>query len=414
MKNLSDIDRQHLEKCNYIIKKGKINRNKIVFSQFGGKGYGCNPRAVCNEFLKRKKKYDLVWILGKSQNRKTARIPKGVRIVKERDAIYELLTAKVWINNIHFNKLLDDGLIKQKGTIYLNTFHGGITLKSEGTDRQNYKEMEFEKLSQKEKNFHKDSEYVDYITCGGEVEKHVLREFFYGKGEILELGDARTDMLVNGSKEAENLIRKTYHISQDTKIVFYAPTFRNGFVLHWYNLDYIRVVEELEKQRGEKWVMLIRLHPRLISKAKEIIPNHKKIIDCSKFPDMQDIAVASDMMISDYSSAITDFMLTGKPGFLYVPDLEEYQVKRGLYYSMEELPFDFALTTEELIDKIRNFDDERYQRDVKDFLKKIGYQADGNASKRIVDFLIKKMKRKIFLGDWFLKIWNKRKKQCID
>ena len=71
----------------------------------------------------------------------------------------------------------------------------------------------------------KDAECVDYITIGCDMERHVLEEFFYGNGEILKLGDARTDVLVNGSKETVEKVRKFYKISNGTKIVIYAPTF---------------------------------------------------------------------------------------------------------------------------------------------------------------------------------------------
>ena len=384
-------DRRHLLKCRLIRLFKPVKRNKIVFSQFGGKGYGCNPRAICDEFLKRNAGYDLVWILGKSKSREEAGIPGGVRTVKGKQAIYELLTAKVWINNIHFNKNYSKGLVKRPKTIYLNTFHGGITLKSEGSDKHTYKPKAYEDLSEKEKNYRVDSKYVDYVTCGGEVEKHVLNEFFYGHGKILELGDARTDILVNGSDESERAVRKWYGIGEDVGIVFFAPTFRNGMSLKWYDMDYVKVVKALEERTGRPWVMLIRLHPRLISKAKQLIPDSDKLINASDYPDMQDIAVAADMMISDYSSAITDFMLTGKPAFMYVPDLEEYMENRGMYYTMEQLPFPYAKTTDALIGEIERFDGAAYAKKSAEFLDFIGYKADGHASERIVDFLIEKM-----------------------
>lgn len=390
--SLTGEERKHLLKCRLIRLFKPVKRNKIVFSQFGGKGYGCNPRAICDEFLRRNGNYDLVWILGKSKSREEAGIPDGVRTVKGNKAIYELLTAKVWINNIHFNKNYSNGLVKRGKTIYLNTFHGGITLKSEGKDKHTYKPKAYEDLSEKEKNYRVDSKYVDYITCGGEVEKHVLNEFFYGHGNILELGDARTDILVNGSEASERAVRKWYGIGEDVGIVFFAPTFRNGMSLKWYDMDYVRVVEALEERTGKPWVMLIRLHPRLISKAKQLIPDSEKLINASDYPDMQDIAVAADMMISDYSSAITDFMLTGKPAFMYVPDLKEYMENRGMYYTMEQLPFPYAETTDALIEEIAGFDGAAYAAKSKEFLEFIGYKADGHAAERIVDFLIEKIR----------------------
>ncbi len=370
-----------------------VKKNKIVFSQFGGNGYGCNPKAIADEFLKRDKNYDLVWILKKSADVSKAGLPERVRAVVPKggsfNTLYELMTAKVWVNNIHFNVLIDKGLKKRKGTIYLNTFHGGVTLKNEGTDKHSYQADK--ELSLKEQMYRKDSEYVDYITSACDTEKHVLEEFYYGKGEIVKLGDARNDQVINGSPEVIKKVREFYHIPEDTKIILYAPTFRADMKLHWYDLNYEEIVEYLEKMYQCNWVMMIRLHPRMASKAKKIIPASDKFINASGFLDMQDLVVAADMMISDYSSCVTDFMLTRKPAFLYVPDLENYIEKRGMYFTMEELPFPYAKTTQELMNVIEKFDAECYTKAVDAFVKRIGYLDDGQASKRIVDFLEAKM-----------------------
>lgn len=368
-----------------------IHKKKIVFSQFGGKGYGCNPRAICDEFLKRNEDYDLVWILGKSLDAKKAGIPDGVRTVTGDKVIYELLTAKVWINNIHFNVLLDKGLRKRKNTIYLNTFHGGITLKNEGKDKHSYKEIKEEDLSLKEKMYRKDAAFVDYITSGCDMENHVLEEFFYGHGEIVKLGDARTDMLINGAPEIERKVRDYYKIPDGTKIAIYAPTFRADMKLKWYDLAYEQILDELETETGCPWVMLIRLHPRLAAKTKKIVPDSPRFINAGGYMDMQELAVASDMMISDYSSVITDFMFTKRPAFMYVPDLDHYLESRGMYFEMEELPFPYARTTEEFLAGIRGFNQETYEKKVDIFLEKIGCINDGKSAERIVDFLIEKM-----------------------
>lgn len=380
------------KKCLKWYRWAPIQKNKIVFSQFGGKGYGCNPRAICDEFLKRDAGYDLVWLLGKSGKRKTANIPDGVRIVKDDEALYELITAKVWINNIHFVKKYDMGLRKKKKTIYLNTFHGGITLKAEGKDKGSYKNVPFEKLSRKEQCYRIDSDNVDYITCGCDIEKHVLNEFFYGKGEILKLGDPRTDMLVNGSEADVKRVRDFYKIPDGTKVAVYAPTFRSDMKLDVYNMDYSRVLDTLEEMHHCPWVMLIRLHPRLAGKTKQIIPEEdSRLINAGKYPDMQELSLAGDMLVSDYSSTITDFMLTRKPAFMYVPDLKKYVSKRGLYFDVDDLPFPHSLNNDELIEQIRNFDAESYKEKVQHFIDSIGYLADGHSAERIVDFLIEKM-----------------------
>ena len=368
----------------------KIIKKKVVFSQFGGKGYGCNPKAICEEFLRRDEGYELVWILNKQTKKSDAGIPEGVRIVRGRKAYFDLFTARVWINNIHFIGFIKNGLYKRKGTIYLNTFHGGITLKSEGTDKKNYSEEK--QLSERGQLYRKDSEFVDYITSGCPAEDHVLEEFFYGHGEILRFGDARTDVLVNGSETIYQQVREHYNVPDGTKIITYAPTFRSDMSLKWYDLDYERVLDTLEEKYGCPWVMLIRLHPRLADKSAELMPDSDRFIDASDYRDMQDLAVASDMLISDYSSVITDFMLTRKPALMYVPDLKKYLNRRGMYYKMEDLPFPYALNTDDFIACIKNFDEDLYKKKVDEFLDRIEYLADGHAAERVVDFLIEKMK----------------------
>lgn len=367
-----------------------IRKKKIVFTQFGGSGYGCNPKAICDEFLRRDGTYDLVWVLKDRIAAEDAHVPAGVRIVRRKQAIWELMTAKVWINNIHFNDFLRYGVYKRKRTIYLNTFHGGITLKKEGKDKHNYNPDR--KLPEKDQMYLKDAEYVDYITCGCEMEEHVLKEFFYGHGKILRFGDARTDVLVNGSPQTEREVREFYRIPEGTRLAVYAPTFRGDLSLKWYDWDYGRALDKLEEVYGCPWKMLIRLHPRMAEKTKMLMPDTRRYIDAGDYHDMQDLAVAADVMISDYSSVITDFMLTRKPGFLYVPDLEDYLKIRGLYFKLEELPFPYARTADELCRCIEEFDQAGYEQGVQRFLGKIGYLADGQAARRTVDFLVQKMK----------------------
>nr|MBQ8252517.1 CDP-glycerol glycerophosphotransferase family protein [Lachnospiraceae bacterium] len=378
--------------CWYYRNFKPVQENKIVFSQFAGQGYGCNPRAICDEFLKRDAGYDLVWILNKKIKREDAGIPEGVRTVTGKEVYYELETAKVWINNIHFNVLMYEGVVKRKDTIYLNTFHGGITLKNQVTDKKTY-DPKIEKM-RKERMYHRDAEFVDYITCGCDMEIHVLEEFFYHNGEILKLGDARTDMLVNGAPEIEKKVRDFYHIPDGTKVAIYAPTFRADKKLDCYNLEFDRILDYLEKRDGCPWIMLIRLHPRLAKQTDKIVPKSPRYINAANYTDMQELAVASDFMISDYSSVITDFMLTRKPGFMYVPDLDHYLEARGMYFEMEELPFPYARTNDEFMEKLEQFDETLYREKVDAFVKKIGYIDDGQSSKRIVDFLIEKMEGK--------------------
>lgn len=111
------------------------------------------------------------------------------------------------------------------------------------------------------------------------------------------------------------------------------------------------------------------------------------IVDATLYADVQELFVAADAMITDYSSAIFEYVQTRKPGFLFVPDRKHYNGKLGLEYPLEETPFPIAVSNEELERNIFQFDEENYRVKVARFLKEKGSIDDGYAAKRFVDFL---------------------------
>ena len=108
---------------------------------------------------------------------------------------------------------------------------------------------------------------------------------------------------------------------------------------------------------------------------------------------MQELLCVTDIGISDYSSWLCDYLLTKRPAFIYAVDIEEYNTERGLYYPLETTPFSIATTNEELIENIRKFDLEEYQRRAEIFLKEKGCIDDGHASDRIVKVIQKIMEK---------------------
>ena len=102
---------------------------------------------------------------------------------------------------------------------------------------------------------------------------------------------------------------------------------------------------------------------------------------------MQELLVAADALITDYSSCIYDFLLTRRPGFIYAPDRKKYEAGRGLCYPLSETPFPVAETNEQLIQAIRSFDEVAYRTRVEEFLRGKGSIDDGRASARVADLI---------------------------
>jgi len=110
-------------------------------------------------------------------------------------------------------------------------------------------------------------------------------------------------------------------------------------------------------------------------------------VDATDYPDIQELMVAADAGITDYSSWILDYILTGKPGFIYAVDAEDYELTRGMYYPLKESPFSVAMSMEKLVENITGFDADVYANEVKHFLNRMGCVEDGNASSRTVEFI---------------------------
>ena len=127
----------------------------------------------------------------------------------------------------------------------------------------------------------------------------------------------------------------------------------------------------------------------------ELFNFSETVIDTSFYPDIQELLVASDGAITDYSSCIFDFMLSKKPAFVFATDIKDYNTDRGFYYPLKSTPFPVATNNKELEQNILNFDNEKYQKEVALFLKDKGCIEDGHASERIVDLIEKIMKDEV-------------------
>ena len=134
---------------------------------------------------------------------------------------------------------------------------------------------------------------------------------------------------------------------------------------------------------------MLRLHPRIAKLKDKLISMYGegKIVDVTNYDDVQELLAVADVMISDYSSCIFDYLLTKKPAFIYATDIKEYEGERGFYYSLYDTPFDVAINNDVLSKAISNFNEEKYNNKVDEFLKEKGSIENGNASTNIIDFI---------------------------
>lgn len=367
----------------------KICPNKIVFDNYMGNGYGCNPKYVLKCLLEmpqeRTEGLDLVWIT-KTPELLRPILPARVRIVlyDSEQAFYEYATAKLWVKNFQMVHLLNQGLLKKKEQIYIQMWHGSFGIKKIEGDC-GYLNADKAWLALAKKN----AAYTDFWISNSRFESDVYKNAFWGAGKILEYGHPRNDLFFEQDQlQYKRKVQETYGIAPEKKLFFYMPTFRDQDHGLLQPLPYERIAEKLGSRFGGEWVCLVRLHPRRVSPKQIEALKEQSVMDATMYPDVQELLAAADAMVTDYSSAIFDFLLTKRPGFILAEDYDAYEQIRGFYYPLTDTPFPLAKTDEELLEQIGTFDEENYRQKIDTFLKEKGSVEDGNASKRVAELIL--------------------------
>ena len=180
-----------------------------------------------------------------------------------------------------------------------------------------------------------------------------------------------------------------FGIEKTKKIVLYAPTFRKDLSLKAYTIDVDRVLTACEKKTNDEYVCLVRLHPNISSKSTQITYDDRKI-NASNYSDMQELLAASAVVISDYSSLMFDFALSGKPCFQFAVDIDEYKGDRNFYFDLSLLPFDLSTNNDELEKSILNFEQATYEKRLNAFFDEVGMVRTGDASRKVAEIIREK------------------------
>lgn len=352
-----------------------IKNNKIFLYSYYGSQYGCSPKYISEYLVKNyPDKYDVVWAFNDVDSKKDI---KGIRMVRIMSLkyFYELCTSKVIITNFRTTEMFK----KRKNQYYIQTWHSSLRLKQIEKDAEELLPKNYLKMAKI------DSKKIDLLLSGCKYSTEIFKRAFWYDGEIFEHGTPANDILFENNISKKNIILKKLNVSNEYKFILYAPTFRESKSLDIYDMNYERIITTFEKRFGGKWMLLLKLHPHMIQVAKDM-KKTKGVINVTSYDDIQELLLVADALISDYSAVMFSFLLTRKPCFLYVPDLEEYINKdRKLYFSINELPFDTGKNNDELEGSILNFNSNEYKDKVESMIQKIGSYEDGNASKNLVE-----------------------------
>lgn len=367
----------------------KTSENKFVVVNMMNWQYACNLKYIVDELLKRpeSKNIDFVWLTsGKTQQ---ALIPKNFRCVPYDSfrALYELFTAKVWLANAHMLLPFKKGMVKSPQTIFFQTYHGSMGIKKiEADTGKTFRALGWYKWQEKA------CECMNYLFTDSDMEKNLFHTAFWQYGETLKLGKARDSIFYKDPTEIIHKVKDYYHIPYDHKIFLYAPTWRTNKKMSYYNVDIKLLKKSLTTRFGGEWEILIRSHIHMNEKILHALYDESMVIDVTKYVDMQELLVAADVLMTDYSSCLPEFTILKKPSFIYATDIDMYA--NGFYYPLDILPSPIATDNYELAEKILNFDEKIFRKKAEEFLQKMGHQDDEFSCVRIVDFMLEKMKDK--------------------
>ncbi|MFD6189027.1 CDP-glycerol glycerophosphotransferase family protein [Streptomyces sp. NPDC060275] len=358
-----------------------LDDNLALFSAYWSRGVSCNPAAIDSELARLAPGVRRVWAVHADH---AHRVPKGVRVVRvgSREYWTALARAKYLVNNVNFA----DSVVKREGQIHVQTHHG-TPLKTMGLDQQKYPastDMDFEKLLER-------CDRWDYSISANRFSTVVWERVYPCSYATLETGYPRNDVLVNATAEDVRAARAALGLADGTKAFLYLPTHREYQPGFTPALDPARFAREL----GPDVTLLVRGHYFYGDSPHTEAPHRTgRIVDVSGHSRVEDLYLAADALITDYSSAMFDYAVLDRPIISYVPDWDVYSVVRGTYFDLlQEPPGAVATTQAELLGLLTSgtYDTPETAKRRDGFRRRFCEFDDGHAAERVV--------RRVFLGE---------------
>jgi CDP-glycerol glycerophosphotransferase (TagB/SpsB family) len=349
--------------------------NAIYFESFVGKFCACNPKAVFDEVTRRDTDLKFYW----GVKDLSVPTPAGATAVTINSA--EWWRVRHAARYLVANDWLHDTFQHRPHQRVLQTWHG-TALKLLALDRLNAGENQsFARSVEAE------SARWDILLAENAYSVDVMRRAYDYPGLILESGYPRNDILTSDAGAAmRERLRAVLGVRPDQHVVLYAPTWREDRTAMVNDLDLARVAQAL----GDGFVILARGHANTLRNNAEL--KLDQVIDVTSYPEASDLFCASDICLTDYSSVMFDFTVTGKPLLFFTPDYERYMNDlRGVYFDLGELaPGPLLTSLGDTVDAIASSTEVRRQWSERytAWVERFNVWDDGKAATRAVDALL--------------------------
>ncbi|MFF7972880.1 CDP-glycerol glycerophosphotransferase family protein [Streptomyces sp. NPDC007905] len=311
-----------------------LRSDRAVFAAHAGRGHGCNPGALEEAFRTHAPHIRTAWI-ARPEHQQV--IPPGPGRLRPGTAAYwtALARSKYLVNNVNFDRRLK----KRPGQVFVQTQHG-TPLKHMGLDLQEHpaaaRDTDFEELL-------RGVDQWDYVLSGNRHSTLTWERVYPGRYTTLEYGHPRNDVFQRATSLDVTRLRESLGIPQGSVAILYAPTYRDHRRTQRPLLDLERVLRRL----GPRFVILARAHHA----HGGSLGQGARIIDVSEHPSVESLCLASDALLTDYSSLMFDYANLDRPIIVHTEDWDAYEATRGTYFDLRDFPPGaVARSEDELID----------------------------------------------------------------
>lgn len=354
--------------------------NKVVFSSFSGRSYSDNPRYISEKLHEMYPEAHISWLATRPDELR-GEVPDYVHLYGRNSVrgTFELGSARVWVDNFTKSPYLPHKKGKQ---FYMQTWHGDRPFKTIGYDNDILEQYRME---------YRLEEDCDVFLIGSDFGKRVMDTAFRCKGEYLKYGAPRNDILVRQDPAEIAAVKAKIGVDPAIKLLLYAPTYREttNTVPKDAQMDLLRTLEHLEKTTGDKWMCLYRAH--YLSAGIDLDSVRDRLIDMSRYGDMSELLLISDMLLTDYSSSATDYCIMDRPVLLFQADIEEYLANRKMYFKISDSPFMVAMNQAELEQLISSLTPEKIAENCRALREFFGFAETGRATEEACKYVIDKL-----------------------
>jgi CDP-glycerol glycerophosphotransferase len=356
----------------------------VLFQAWSGKQYSCNPRAIYEQMRSEGRDERLVW----ARRDTSISVPDGVRsvLVGSREYYECLATSRYLVAN----DSMPPYYAKRDGAQYLQTWHG-TPLKRIGFDIET---ANFANVNYLE-DFAEEKDKWSYLISPNRYSTEIFRRAFAYDGTVLETGYPRNDVFYSADVAARrDQVRARLGLPPDQRVILWAPTWRDDQrdARGRYGVQLPFDLSAWDTVLGPDDILLFRGHQLIQEAIGGMLAAARRVRNVTMYPDIQDLYLASDVLITDYSSVMYDFANTRRPMIFFAWDIEAYRDNlRGFYVDYDaEVPGPIVTDRAGLEHALRNpawSEAESAQR-YDAFLERYCSLEDGHAAERVVRVLL--------------------------